>query len=149
MTGNVPMPEDDGLNVPATESVMPVPDQTPPGVAALRLNAGLPVQTVGTAAIVGSELDRTLMVVVSAPPQNPGSVTITEAGPGPAIAGSNVPLLLLVIPLPDHTPPLTVEVSVIGPPATQVVEGAVITGDEYGTTVTTEVSDEPQLPLIV
>ena len=74
---------------------------------------------------------------------------MTWLGPAPAIAGSNVPAVLLVIPGPDQVPPPTLAVSVMAPPVEHAVAGAVMTGLTFGTTVTTDVSTLPQLPLIV
>jgi hypothetical protein len=55
-----------GLNVPATGSVIPVPDHVPPAVAADKLKGADPAQTGETAVIVAFAAFVTVMFVVSA-----------------------------------------------------------------------------------
>ena len=61
-----------GSNVPLAPDVIPVPLHTPPAVAAVKLNAELPVQIAAIEVIVASELELTVTITVSVEPHIPG-----------------------------------------------------------------------------
>ncbi len=69
--------------------------------------------------------------------------------PIPAMDGSNAPVDVLVIPDPDHVPPLVAAVNVIGAALTQSEVGPVIEGSALGVMVINAVSEFPHVPLIV
>jgi len=60
-----------GEKVPLVVSVMPVPLQVPPEVAALRLNGAVPRQTGAVFAMVTLDKDVTVTITVSVAPQVP------------------------------------------------------------------------------
>ena len=67
----------------------------------------------------------------------------------PAVAGSNVPVLVLVIPVPDHVPPMVLADKFIGLALTQKDDKGVMVASAFGVTVTNAVSVFPQEPEMV
>ena len=68
---NVPTPADAGVKVPATASVIPVPLQVPPGVAAVRLNGASVVQKGPAGVIVASGAGLTTIEILFVSEQEP------------------------------------------------------------------------------
>ena len=139
---NVPTPDEEGVNVPATESVIPVPDHIPPGLAALKLNATLPSQTDATSVMVAS-VDALTDTVETAVPVQPLVVPVTvyvvvDAGLTEIGFVRSPVLQAYVVP-----PPAVSVAEVLG----QIVsEFTVTTG--IGVTVTVEIAVLVQPPVV-
>lgn len=94
-----------GSNVPFTASIIPVPLQTPPVVAAVKLNCAASAHIAVIAVIVAFADGVTVTETVSTAPHIPEIVYVIICVPIPAIEASNVPPTPDVIPVPVHVPP--------------------------------------------
>src|ERR1043165_9797451 len=120
----VPAPAVAGLNVPAAALVMPVPVHVPPASTAARLNAGEEIHTGARCVIVTSFCWFTVTITVSVEGQVPAISYCTTYVP--AVAGSNVPAVLLVMPVPDQVPPGAAAVRLNGAEPEQAGAGCVM-----------------------
>ena len=102
----VPAFASEGSNVPLIGSVIPVPLQVPPAVAAVKLNTVALAHIGDTAVILALAPEVTVIETVSIAPQVPEIEYVIICVPIPAIAGSNVPDTPDVIPVPVHVPPV-------------------------------------------
>ena len=91
--------------MPLEVFVIPVPLQTPPDVAALKLNALALEHTADTG--VMEELGTALTEITSwsLPVQAPVTLYVIVKVPTPETDGLNAPVEVLVIPVPLHVPP--------------------------------------------
>src|SRR5690606_10037524 len=110
-----PIPAVAGSNSPVT-GFTPVPDQTPPGVAAVNVAIPSVTQKGPAKVMLASGVSFTTISIVLVSVQPPMiMVYVIVCVPGPAVAGSNVPASTSVIPAPLHVPPGVTAVKVIAP----------------------------------
>ena len=96
----------DGSKVPFIAFVIPVPDQTPPGVAAVKLTGRSSLQNSPGSVIVPSGASKTSISILSESAQSPfATLYVIVKVPTPATVGLKVPILISVIPDPDQIPP--------------------------------------------
>lgn len=140
-----PSPAVAGSKVPFVAFIMPVPLQLPPDVAALRLKAGAPTHTEGGCVMVAFSVLFTVTSAVSEPPQAPEVVYVIVNVPVPEVAGSKVPFVALVIPVPLQVPPPVAAVRLKAAALAQTGLTFVIVGSADGPTVTvaTAVLEQP------
>jgi hypothetical protein len=148
MTLNVPTPEVAGSKVPAAPLVIPVPVQTPPACAALKLNAAALAQTGPCGVIVAFACIFTVTVDVLLEGQAPPIEYVMVKLPAPDVAGLKVPVAALVIPVPLHVPPpvAALMLNAVAPEQTGATAVIVVLGKAF--TVTVDVLLEGQAPPI-
>jgi hypothetical protein len=92
----------EGSNVPLAPLVIPVPDQVPPAISAVRLKGVTPEHCGPTGVMFGVVFGETVILSVDEPPHGAvPAVYVTAIGPDKP-AGSNI---FPVTPVPDHVPP--------------------------------------------
>lgn len=84
------------------------------------------------------------MVVVEGPAHDPGISYVITCEPTPATAGSNNPVVVLVIPFPDQFPPGVTGVSTTAVPFTQKGPAALMAVEFPGFRETVVVAEEEQ-----
>lgn len=86
----------------------------------------------------------TTIVVVEAPEQDPGISYVIVNEPGPETAGSNKPVVVFTIPVPDQFPPGLAAESVIAASLPQKGPAAVIAVEVPEFSATVVVADDEQ-----
>jgi hypothetical protein len=129
---------------------IPVPAQVPPAVAAFRLNGVAPTQTFAGCVIVEFKVEVTVTTTVSILLHEPVKEYVIVSVPTPAIDGSNVPFVELVIPVPDHVPPEVAAERLKEDAATQTDDGCVIVASAVAPAVTVTCEElEGHVPLLM
>jgi hypothetical protein len=90
------------------------------------------------------------MVVVEGPEHEPGISYVITKEPAPETVGSNKPVVVFTIPVPDQFPPGFAETSVTGAPFEQKGPAGVIAVEvpEFGTSVVVAEAEQ-ELTVIV